>query len=402
VKLTFPNDRWQVFTEPPDGMPWNTPTEEDPSYHVLVAVTNELLVFQLTIEPIVGGEVGLDAYLIIVSAMMATEMAKESLSKDFELIESKVVERRGRRVGLIVFGSEGHRFFSSVFAEKGRFVILTFNCLEGLCESRKDQFWAIADSYERLGASEETAASVPKDLTAPARFIERPETSLGDHTEAVRRLRKAAEQGHAAAQSSLGWMYEQGRGVPKDEKEAARWYRAAAEQGDAQGQFLLALMYRNGRGVAQDHAQALTWCRKAAEQGYAMAQNDLGVMYANGRGVVRDDAEAVKWYRKAAEQGGATAQVNLGLMYASGRGIERDDIEAVKWYRKAAEQGYARAQNNLGFMYETGRGVAQDDAEAVKWYRKAAEQGYASAKNNLGSMYEQGRAVPGDEKEAAR
>ena len=40
-------------------------------------------------------------------------------------------------------------------------------------------------------------------------------------------------QGYAAAQYNLGFMYEQGEGVGKDEGEAARWIQKAAEAGNA-------------------------------------------------------------------------------------------------------------------------------------------------------------------------
>jgi uncharacterized protein len=45
--------------------------------------------------------------------------------------------------------------------------------------------------------------------------------------------RQAAEQGDAAAQVALGFRYERGQGVTRDEAEAVRWYHKAAEQGDA-------------------------------------------------------------------------------------------------------------------------------------------------------------------------
>ena len=45
-----------------------------------------------------------------------------------------------------------------------------------------------------------------------------------------------AEQGVAAAQSYLGFMFETGRGVPQNYTEAAMWYRRAAEQGDSLAQ----------------------------------------------------------------------------------------------------------------------------------------------------------------------
>src|SRR5205807_420797 len=45
--------------------------------------------------------------------------------------------------------------------------------------------------------------------------------------------------GDAKAQYGLGFMYREGRGVPRDDAEAVRWYRKAAEQGDAMAQHAL-------------------------------------------------------------------------------------------------------------------------------------------------------------------
>jgi hypothetical protein len=49
---------------------------------------------------------------------------------------------------------------------------------------------------------------------------------------AVPLFRKAAEQGNAFAQYSLGYAYANGRGVPKDNEKAKEWYRKSAAQGD--------------------------------------------------------------------------------------------------------------------------------------------------------------------------
>ncbi len=207
--------------------------------------------------------------------------------------------------------------------------------------------------------------------------------SARDDAEAMRLNLKAAEQGEATAQTNLGWMYREGRGVARDDSEAVRWYWKAAEQGEAVAQRSLGWMYSKGRGVARDDAEAVRWYRKAADQGDAIAQRALGWLYLEGGGVAQDDVEAVRWLRKAAEQDSAGAQNNLGWMYGQGRGVARDDAEAVRWYRKAAEQNDAVAQYNLGRMYAEGRGVTRDDAEAMRWYRKAAEQGDEDARNAL-------------------
>ena len=98
--------------------------------------------------------------------------------------------------------------------------------------------------------------------------------------------------------NNLGLAYE-GKNLYKD---AVKWYRKAAEQGYARAQTNLGVMYDQGRGVPEDDAEAVKWYRKAAEQGDARAQANMGFMYVTGRGVPEDDAEAVKWYRKATEQ----------------------------------------------------------------------------------------------------
>ena len=79
-------------------------------------------------------------------------------------------------------------------------------------------------------------------------------------------LRKAAEQGHAAAQRYLGFVYSDGRGVPQDFVEAVRWSRLAAEQGDATAQFNLGLAYSTGQGVQQDYVESHKWGNLAASR----------------------------------------------------------------------------------------------------------------------------------------
>ena len=71
------------------------------------------------------------------------------------------------------------------------------------------------------------------------------------------RRSSSADQGLAAARCSLGVMYENGRGVAKDEARAVELYQAAADQGLAAAQCYLGVMYENGRGVAKDEARAV-------------------------------------------------------------------------------------------------------------------------------------------------
>ena len=79
--------------------------------------------------------------------------------------------------------------------------------------------------------------------------------------------RLAAEQGHVSAQHKLGLMYDNGEGVPEDDKAALTWYRLAADQGHAEAQYHVGVMYANGEGVAMDHVLAYMWANIAGANG---------------------------------------------------------------------------------------------------------------------------------------
>ena len=85
-----------------------------------------------------------------------------------------------------------------------------------------------------------------------------------DYANAVRLYRPLAAKGDPSAQVNLGFMYDEGLGVPQDYAEAVKWYRRAADQGEPQGLSNLANMYRDGLGVRQDYIQAHLWFNLAA------------------------------------------------------------------------------------------------------------------------------------------
>ena len=72
----------------------------------------------------------------------------------------------------------------------------------------------------------------------------------GDYQAALKEFRPL--KGDKRAQFLMGVMYEQGHGVPRDDKAASGWYRKAAEQGDAEAQYNLGRMYDLGQGVPQN------------------------------------------------------------------------------------------------------------------------------------------------------
>ena len=101
-----------------------------------------------------------------------------------------------------------------------------------------------------------------------------------------------------------------------DAREAVRWYTRAAQAGHASAQSNLGYCYEHGTGVTADAREAVCWYTRAAEAGYASAQYNLGVCYQNGTGVTADAREAARLFTLAAASSDASvvATAELGLM----------------------------------------------------------------------------------------
>ncbi len=168
--------------------------------------------------------------------------------------------------------------------------------------------------------------------------------------ERIAKVKADAEAGDDVAQNLLGAMYS----VRQNYVEARRWYEKAAAQGNALAQFSLGSVYAQGRGVRQDWAEARRWYEKAAAQGYAEAQFNLGWMYDEGKGVRQDYAEARRWYEKAAAQGQVDAQFNLGAKYLLGIGARQDARTAKEWFGKACDKGLQKGCDEYRKLNEAG------------------------------------------------
>ena len=81
---------------------------------------------------------------------------------------------------------------------------------------------------------------------------------------------EAAKQGDADAQCDLGYCYQEGIGVVKNDYEAIKWYKESARQGNANAQYNLGNFYKY-----IDNDEAIKWYKKSARQGNADAREEL-------------------------------------------------------------------------------------------------------------------------------
>jgi TPR repeat protein len=139
--------------------------------------------------------------------------------------------------------------------------------------------------------------------------------------------RKAAELGHAPAQTRLGYLLDKSEA----NEEAAEWYRKAADQGYGPGVHGLAELYAIGEGVPQDDARALEMFTLAARGGYAPSIRVLSLAYEKGELGLRPSYEsAVIWLKAGVAAGDASSIKRLARAYRFGELGLRVDRERAK------------------------------------------------------------------------
>lgn len=196
----------------------------------------------------------------------------------------------------------------------------------------------------------------------------------GDYASARAELEPLAEAGHPEALAWLAWLYEHGRGVPRDPQKALTLFREAAARGSTLAMRSLAYRYARGQGVHEDWATAFTWWLKAAEAGDPEAQYAVGVSLFHGRGTERDVDAAVAWWRKAAEAGVDEARLDLARILADPEQEPYDIEQAVELYELLAIKGHLDAQLALVWLYKDGELLPRDLSKARVWARRVAEQ----------------------------
>lgn len=84
--------------------------------------------------------------------------------------------------------------------------------------------------------------------------------------------------GVLAPDVALGEKYENGESVAQNYRHAHALYCLAAQKGDATAAFNLGWMYLNGRGVPRDDVVAAAWLQRAAKGGIPQAANLLALL----------------------------------------------------------------------------------------------------------------------------
>ncbi len=150
-------------------------------------------------------------------------------------------------------------------------------------------------------------------------------------------LEDVAESGDAGAQNALGLILCFGHDDPDA---AATWFEKAAAADHPEAIRMLGYLFDSGKGMPKDDGKAVELYRRAAELGDAFAQLSLGLMIDHARGgLTRDLDQAIDWLRRAADQGLHQANLRLAELLAE-RNRDREAIrEAIQRLWLGARQG---------------------------------------------------------------
>jgi hypothetical protein len=143
----------------------------------------------------------------------------------------------------------------------------------------------VGEGLERVAAMLQEGTDLPKDVSAAAAW-----------------LRKAAQRDDAEAQLKLATLLVRGEGVAQNYSEAHHWCEQAAQR-QVGGLYCLGFMSQQGLGVPVDLAAARQKYAQAAKMMHPAGMFAYAQMCRDGQGGKQDYVEAFFWFVMAAKEG---------------------------------------------------------------------------------------------------
>lgn len=248
-----------------------------------------------------------------------------------------------------------------------------------------------------------------------------------DNVKAMEYFRKAADRGHAVAQTfmAMGCM----NFHDDHNKEVMSWMQKAAKQGERQAAYNLGISYHRGDIDGKvDIQKSNELFRLSAEAGYQPAYSRMALIYYNGDGVEKNDKIAKYWawldyssipeearknaillilldkndadvnnhinFKKIIEDAAEAGERDAMDNWASGLFEVGEKEKAIELWKKAAKLHHPNALVNLGRQLWTKK--VQDYDSARKLFEEASETGNEYAFYALAVIYHQGLGVEKD------
>jgi TPR repeat protein len=149
-----------------------------------------------------------------------------------------------------------------------------------------------------------------------------------DLATAIQYFKMSAENGSPEGQTIVGWMIENGIGIPMDLM-ALRYYDLSSDQ-SPHSPALYGRWYQTGRGIPVDFTLAAEYFQKAEDPDNPIGSNDFSCCLERGEGLNKDINRAVRYYPNAASQSHPAGLNNFGRCLKYGKGIGQNFIRATK------------------------------------------------------------------------
>ena len=171
--------------------------------------------------------------------------------------------------------------------------------------------------------------------------------------EIIERVMKRVELGDARAIHNLGCYYDEGRyGLPQDHAKALELWHQSAELDYTKAYCNIGYAYDNGSGVERDEKKAIHYYELAAMGGDDNSRHNLGCYDAEAGNIER----ALKHYMIAVGSGHNDSVKMIQRMYKEGHATKDDYAKALKAYQayladvKSDDRDKVAASND-GFRY---------------------------------------------------
>ena len=178
---------------------------------------------------------------------------------------------------------------------------------------------------------------------------------LGNGKEGAAAYEQACDDGNPLACTNLGFIYQNGHGVPIDLDAALRLYIRACDGSRCSGRnnlgcVNLGRLYRDGIGVKADPERAISLFREVCDRpsrlgdaedaaNIARACSSAGTTWLYGEGVARDIPRSLGLLEKGCRAGDTLGCFNLGVLYEYGNEVPQDKGRAAGYFKQACDHG---------------------------------------------------------------
>jgi TPR repeat protein len=187
-------------------------------------------------------------------------------------------------------------------------------------------------------------------------------------------MTKASESGYGLAQSQLGAMLLEGKGIQKNQAEALEWIEKSMTSMTPNDCYNKGMIFYRGTTVVKDYALSFRFMERAAENDHVLAQAHLALVYYQGSGVEKSKSEAKKWIKKSIKYLNPEKCHEQGIKFYRGTEVDQEYEFTLLCIQKAAENYHGPSQAQLALMYLEGSGVEKSHDTAIHWIQESMKE----------------------------